>query len=142
MTKILKIEGTDIREEIEACHTCPFYSWFDAPPVDVCGIPPAKSEDDERGRELPKSIEKWEINKNGRGYHRLNLIDTECPLPDKEALDAAWRPKNPCPKCSGEMEEDGVYADDDEGGGFDGFGEWTCFECGFKYRPPDKEETQ
>lgn len=38
MTRILAIEGTDIRKEIDGCEGCPLHWWNEAPDEDGCGL--------------------------------------------------------------------------------------------------------
>ena len=46
-----------------------------------------------------------------------------------------------CPECGCEMNENGRYADDDEGGGWEGFGEWTC-KCGHEEKVKQDDHSE
>jgi len=77
MTRILAIEGTDTRMEIEDCDTCPCKQWSEAPDIWWCGLT------DEFGQDYD--------------FHKQqNLPERQppCPLPEK-----ADDTRMVCPVC-------------------------------------------
>jgi hypothetical protein len=90
MTRILAIEGTGIRLEIEKCEDCPAYQWSEAPSQSWCGLTDEFDEeyDFENGTHKPRKI-------------------IECPLPEKKTSEP-----HPCPKCGKNMRVELRWVDD------------------------------
>ena len=79
MTKLLAIEGTDIRKKIDSCETCPFFMEEQCPPTQWCNL-------------TENCIVAWvPVPRTATAHHAPNgnyygqeRRDPHCPLPEAD----------------------------------------------------------